>query len=257
MIEIKNLSCGYGKKTIVRIDNLKIEKNKLTVITGPNGCGKTTFLKALAGVLYNINGEITVNGINLIEITGKKRAEIISFMPQIREIPKMMVKDFLMCARYPYTGFSKLPRCEDKQAVVHAMQITGTEVYENRRLETLSGGERQKIYFAMALAQETDIILLDEPTTYLDTDKQFEIMDLINSVKTDKTVVLVMHDLRYALKYADSIIVMNNGKVIQAGTKEEILNSEVLEKLYNIKIIKHNIENSEEYIITRRTVDYE
>lgn len=250
MIEINNLSYGYGNKTILDKINANINENEVTVILGPNGCGKTTFLKVVAGILHMKTGVVRIKGKSICDYKGKDMAKIVAFMPQMRHVPVMTVEDFIMCARYPYLGISKKPIEKDLIAVNDAMKIVGITNLKDKLIKKLSGGERQKVYFAFMLAQETEILLLDEPTTYLDTNNQYEMLDLIESMKnTGKTIVMVLHDVVQGLKYADNIIVMNDGKLEFSGTPKAALG--VLEKLYNVKIKKINIDNKEEYIILR------
>ena len=252
MIEIKNMSCGYGKKEIIQDMNLNINKNEITVILGPNGCGKSTFLKAMAGIVGLKKGEVIVKNQNANEISNKEMAKILSYLPQIRHIPNMSVYDFIMCARYPYLGLNKQPQLDDINAVESAILKVGIEEFNIRHMKTLSGGERQKVYIAFMLAQETDILLLDEPTTYLDISKQFEILDIIANLKAyDKTVVMVLHDIIHGLIIADKIVVMDKGQICFSGNVQATMDSGVLEQIYNIKISKHTIDENEEYIILK------
>ncbi len=252
MIKIENLTCGYGKKEIIKDINVRFEKNKLTVILGPNGCGKTTLLKAVAGLIRSSNGTICINGTYLTEYKSKDMAKVIAFMPQMRHVPAMTVSDFIMCARYPYLGINKQAQDKDYIAVNEAMNMVGICGLKKRALKTLSGGERQKVYFAFMLAQQTEVLLLDEPTTYLDIENQFEILDLVLALKEkNKTVAMILHDICHGLKVADNVIIMNNGVVEFFGTPKEAVDSGVLEKIYKIKIHKINIEGNVEYIIMK------
>ncbi len=255
VIELINVSCGYGKNNkIIHNVNVCFKKNKVNVILGPNGCGKTTLLKAIAGLIKINEGDIFVNDKRSSEYNSNTLAKLISFMPQMRHVPAMLVRDYIMCARYPYLGISKQPQDSDFLAVDEAMEIVGVTAFKDRPLKKLSGGERQKVYFAFMLAQQTDILLLDEPTTYLDAAKQFELLDLIKDMKENqkkKTVVMVMHDICHGLKAADNIIVMNEGQIIFSGTPTQVLDEGILEKIYNIKIHRLVIEDNEEYVISK------
>ena len=251
MIKIENLSCGYGKQNVIHNIDACIEEHKITVILGPNGCGKTTLLKAIAGLIDIKQGQISIKDKLINSYKRNDMAKLVSFMPQIRHVPVMKVEDLLMCARYPYLGMNKIPQKADYEAVSQAMNITGILEYKDRGLKTLSGGERQKVYFAFMLAQQTDIMVLDEPTTYLDIEKQFEILDMIKLMSHKKTVVMVLHDICHGLKYADNVIIMNEGRVLDCGTPQEILSNGILEKIYNIKIHKLTIDGCEQYVILK------
>lgn len=250
MIQLKNVSFNYGKKVIIKEADVNIKKNKITIVVGPNGCGKTTLLKIISGLLPKKTGDIFIDGKDINDYKRNEIAKKISFMPQMRHTPDMTVNDFLMCARYPYMGINKSPSEADITAVNNAITSTNLSTYAHKNLKKLSGGERQKVYFAMTLAQNTDIILMDEPTTYLDMDKQYEILDLIKRMK-NKTIVMVMHDLTYALKYADYIVVMDNGQIIYSGSVEEVLNSDILSKVYNVKVKEIFVDGHKEYIVVK------
>lgn len=249
MLEVKNITSGYGRKIVNSSVSFSIKKNNLTVILGPNGCGKTTLLKTICGVLNNKNGEIYIDDVNIRRLSLKEKAKKIAYMPQIRHIPDMTVMDFISCARYPHTGITKSYSLDDLMYINNAIEKAGIQEYTERKLCTLSGGERQKVYLAMALCQDTEIILLDEPVTYLDIEKQFDIMNLIKNLKQNKTILMVCHDIRLSLKYADNFIVMDKGKVLKEGTKEEILASGILEKVFNIKIEECKLKSGYDYII--------
>ncbi len=252
MIEIKNLSCGYNGKEIVHNVDLCFEKSDVNIILGPNGCGKSTLMKAMVGVLNVKDSMICIDGKDINKYKDVERAKKIAFMPQIRNVPSMSVFDFMMCARYPYLGLSKVPEKVDVEAVENAIKVCGISEYSTSSIKKLSGGERQKVYFAFMLAQQTDILMLDEPTTYLDVKREFEILDMIKNMKKDeKTIVIILHDICHALKYADKIVVMDKGKIEAFGTPEQILESGVLEKIYNIKLHKIEFEGDTEYIIKK------
>lgn len=252
MIKLENVCCGYGKKEIVHSADAVFEKNKITVIVGPNGCGKTTLLKTMAGVLKAKNGSILVDNISLEQYKRRDLAKKLSLLPQIRHIPNMTVETLIMCARYPYLGINKVLGERDRKAVNNAMEMADVVKYSDRTVRKLSGGERQKVYIAMMLAQETDIILLDEPTTYLDIEQQFEILNLIRDMKNQgKTIIMVLHDLSHCLKYADNVIVMDKGNIVAKGSKNEIIQSKILEKVYDIRLHTATVEGEEEYIMRK------
>ncbi len=250
MIEAKNLIVKKYKKTIVEID-AKIDKRQITAIIGPNGCGKTTFLRAISGIV-KYTGEIIIDGKPVREYSSSDLAKRVAYMPQSRYTPQMTVEEYLMCARYPYMRLSSSPSEKDISAVESAMEQTGITELRERQIRTLSGGERQKVYFAFALSQETDVMLLDEPTTYLDIDRQYEMMELMKKAKDKKTVVAVLHQLSLALEYADKIIVMDKGRIVSSGTKEEIITSGVLGSIYGVEITPIDLNDKTEYHITKK-----
>lgn len=252
MIKLEKLCCGYGRKEIVHEVTTIFEKNRITAVVGPNGCGKSTLLKSIVGILKSKSGRIIIDGKELNEYKKPELAKKITLLPQMRHVPYMKVEDLIMCARYPYLGMNKTPDEDDLHAVTDAMSITDTLQFKDEYVKKLSGGQRQKVYIAMTLAQRTDIILFDEPTTYLDMEKQFEILDLIEILKNSgKTVVMVVHDLAYALKYADDIVVMSEGKIVQCGSVREIIESGILEEIYMIKVNKVLLDGKEEYVMTK------
>ncbi len=251
MIKLEKVCCGYGKKTIVRDADVNFEKNKITVIVGPNGCGKTTLLKTMARLINLKSGDMALDDKKISEYGRNEFAKKVTFMPQMRHTPDMTVEDFLMCGRYPYMNFNKVPKEEDKMAVEQVLLAADMEEYRHTPLKKLSGGERQKVYFAMVLTQQTEVILLDEPTTYLDMDKQYEMLDLIKKM-TDKTIVMVLHDLPLALKYADSLIVMEKGRIAGHGSVEEILESGILKEVYRVKINEVVVNGEKEWIVTKK-----
>ena len=249
MIKIKNLIAGYGKNPVINDISFSIDKNKTNVILGPNGSGKTTLLKTIAGIINKGEGSIHIDEKDLKKMSLKEKGKILSYMPQVRNVPKMNVEDFLLCSRYPYHGVGNSLSAKDYECINKAAALTDTQKFFSRNLTTLSGGERQRVYLAMALSQETDLILLDEPASFLDVKKQFEIMELIKSLKKEKTILMVCHDIRMGLKYADKIIVMDEGKIVKEGTNDEILSSFAIENTFGIKINKIKMGTEDDYII--------
>ncbi len=251
MLEIKDLSVSYGKNSIVKNISAAFAENKITAVVGPNGCGKTTLLRAAAGLLKYL-GSITVEGKPLGDYSRVEAAKKIAYMPQIRHTPDMSVEEYLMCARYPHMGINKSPSAEDKYAVALAMEQTDISEWARRSIKKLSGGERQKVYFAFALAQGTDILLLDEPTTYLDMDRQYELLELMQKSKSGKTIIAVLHDLSHALEYADDIAVMRDGGIAAFGSIDSIVGSGVLEEICNVRISSNPCDGQDTYHITKK-----
>lgn len=238
MIQIKNLTCGYGESSVLRDITLSLPAGQITTLVGPNGCGKTTLLRAAARQLPLQSGSITVDGRPLADYQRKEFARTVAFMPQLRSVPAISVQGLVSHGRYPHLGFSRRFGEEDRQTVYAAMAQTGVMDWADRDLRTLSGGERQRVYIAMALAQQAQVLLLDEPATYLDPGRQFELLDLIRTLNRQqgKTVVLVLHDLAHALRYSDHIAVLNGGELVLCGTPDEVAASGALQRVFGVQL---------------------
>ena len=237
MIEIRNLRAGYSGKTILHELSAVIPDSGLTVIIGPNGCGKTTLLKTLCGILPAESGEILLNGQNIRTLQPKLLARQIAYLSQSRQIPDITVKRMVLHGRFPYLSYPRHYRPEDLRIAEKAMVQMGISDLADTPLATLSGGQRQKVYIAMALAQDTPTVLLDEPTTFLDISQQLQTMAHARALSdSGKTVVMILHDLSLALQNADSILLMDRGQVIMQGTPEEVYASGSLETVFGVKI---------------------
>ena len=183
MIKLNNINAGYNKVTIIKNININFEKGSIISIIGKNGCGKSTLLITASNLLKPFSGEITINGTNISAIDRRELSKIVSFLPQHRPVPNMSVYNLVMHGRYPYLGFSRTKTQQDKDIVENAIRSMGLDPYRNKNIQELSGGERQKAYIAMILAQDTDIIFLDEPTTYLDINHHLEILEITKELK--------------------------------------------------------------------------
>lgn len=236
-INIKNLKVGYDKKIIIEELNLSLEKGKITSIIGSNGCGKSTLLKSIGRILKKENGEIFILDKNMNDMKSKEIAEKLAILSQNPTAPSQLkVEELVSYGRYPHrTNVSKLLN-EDKQKIEWALKVTNTFEFRYRELSDLSGGQRQRVWLAMALAQETDILLLDEPTTFLDMSHQLEVLNIVKNLndKHGCTVVMVLHDVNHAAKYSDFIVAMKDGKILYKNTPDLIMSKEVLKDIYNI-----------------------
>jgi iron complex transport system ATP-binding protein len=235
VLEIRSFSFRLGKKEILRDVSFAVWGGEYLSIVGPNGAGKTTLLKCIDRLLVGGTGQIELFGRPLPSYRRKDLARRLSYVPQAdgRVIP-FTVRQFVFMGRYPYLSpFSSIDH-EGYQAVHEALDLTGTEEFAGRRLDTLSGGERQKVYIAAALAQRAEILLLDEPTTFLDYRHQAEIRDLLTRVNDESgvTIVCVTHDLNRAALDSDRIVALGAGAVRFCGTPAEIMKAEILEGLY-------------------------
>ena len=239
MIELKSLSVGYGKTEILKNANASFEKGKLTVLVGVNGCGKTTLLKTVAGILPPLNGSISADGSELSCLSQKDRARILSYLPQGRPLPDMTVGELVLHGRFPHLSFPRVYSDSDKSIAKEKMKQIGIEDLCDFHLSTLSGGMRQKAYIAMALASESEYLLLDEPTTYLDIAHQIELMKILKALaESGKGVVAVLHDLSLAMEYADELAVISNGSVrIQASSSLRLC-SDMIGTVFGVDVIQ-------------------
>lgn len=236
-IRTENLNISYGNLDIVKDLNLDIPKGKITTIIGSNGCGKSTILKTIARIIQAKSGDIFVNNINIKEQSPKDLAKVMAVLPQSPQAPSgLTVEELIAYGRFPHQkGFGKMKK-EDEDIVTWALKSTGIEEFRERPMEALSGGQRQRAWIAMALAQQTEILILDEPTTYLDLAHQLEILKLLEELnrKQGTTIVMVIHELNNAARFADHMIGVKKGKVVCQGTAHEVMTKENLKELFNI-----------------------
>lgn len=245
MIELKDISCGYNGITKINNINIKIDKGLITSIIGPNGCGKTTLLKVASGLITPYSGKVLLDDIPISSIKKKELAKKISVLPQMRNTPNIIVNSLVMHGRFPYLGFSRKLSGIDKEKTEYAMELAGVTEYRNKNVLELSGGERQKVYIAMAIAQDTDIIFLDEPTTYLDINQQFQLIDIIKKLsKSGKTIVMILHDIVQALNYSHRICIMEKGKIRAYETPEDIIEKKIINEVFKIRCKRIDFEGS-------------
>ena len=236
-ISTKNLNISYGNLDIVKDLNLNIPKGKITTIIGANGCGKSTVLKTIARIIQPKSGDIYINDKNIKEQSSKDLAKTMAVLPQSPQATK-----WTYCRRAnslwkisSSKGFGKLKK-EDTDIVTWALEVTGIEEFRDRPIEALSGGQRQRAWIAMALAQQTDILVLDEPTTYLDLAHQLEVLNLLEELNRTQgtTIVMVIHELNNAARFADHMIGVKKGKIVCQGDAYEVMTKENLRELFNI-----------------------
>ena len=238
MLEIRNLSAGYPGRSVLRDITLSLPTGAVTAVVGPNGCGKSTLLKALAGILP-ASGSVTLEGRELLTLDRRERARKVAFLPQNRPVPEITVKNLVLHGRFPYLSYPRRYRKEDIRMAEAAMEKMGIADLADRNLATLSGGQRQKVYIAMALAQDTEVVLLDEPNTFLDIGHQLQLMEHIRTLAGEgKTVVPVLHDLSLALEWADSLAVLGNGSCVFQGSPEETFRSGCLEEVFGVTVCR-------------------
>lgn len=245
MLEITQLSAGYLGEYVLRELSLTVPEGSLTAIVGPNGCGKSTLLKAITGLLP-CQGTVTFLGTALSRMDSRERAKTIAFLPQNRPIPEITAGKLVLHGRFPYLGSPRRYREADKKAAQEAMEQMGIAHLQQRYLPTLSGGERQKVYIAMLLAQGTPVVLMDEPTTYLDLAHKFEVMEIARQLTAlGKAVVMVLHDLDLAMRYAHQIAVMQDGKIRICASPEAV--SGTLEQVFRIRMGRMDTPNGTQY----------
>ena len=236
-IETKNINISYGNVDIVENLNLEIPKGKITTIIGANGCGKSTILKTIARILTAKSGDIYINSKNIKKQSTKEIAKNMAVLPQSPQAPNgLTVEELIAYGRFPHKSGFRSDKKEDKKIVDWALKATGIYEFKNRKIEDLSGGQRQRAWIAMALAQKTDILLLDEPTTYLDLAHQLEVLEVLDELnkKYNTTIVMVIHELNNAARFAHHMIGIKKGKICCEGTPKEVMTKENLRELFNI-----------------------
>lgn len=225
MLKVNNVSCGYNGTPILKNISFSVEKGKFLGILGPNGCGKTTLLKVISGLLNPAAGKVIIDEVNLKDYSSRQLAKKMTVLPQLHATAfSSTVRETVSIGRYPHqSGFFSSWSKEDEQAVVQAMEQTGVKKFENTFLEYLSGGEQQRVFIAQALAQSSDLLLLDEPTNHLDIAHQKQILDMIRKEVTENglTVVSVFHDINLASLYCDELLLMENGTVRAFGEPQD------------------------------------
>lgn len=235
VLEVKNLSLNIGEKMILRGISFSVHGGLHLTIVGPNGAGKTSLLKCLMRIRSDWHGDVTVQGRHITGMSQKDLARMVGYVPQAdgRLVP-FTVGQFVLMSRYPYLGpFSSVGR-HDYQAVENALRITGMDAFSERDIRTLSGGERQKVFIAGALAQGAHILLLDEPTTFLDPLHESQVLELLDRLRCDHgtTILSVTHDVNHAALYGDRVIAMVGGEVVFDGLPGDFMDNRTLERVY-------------------------
>lgn len=236
-LSAKDVTLGYDRRVIADGLTVDIPTGSFTVVIGPNACGKSTLLRALARVMKPSAGSILLDGREIAEFPAKEVARRLGLLPQSSIAPEgITVADLVARGRHPHQGVFRQWTASDENAVAQALAATNTADLAARQVEELSGGQRQRVWVAMVLAQETPLLLLDEPTTFLDIAHQYELLELLRRLHAegDRTLVAVLHDLNQAARYADHLIVMREGRVIAAGAPDEVMTEQLIEEVFGL-----------------------
>ena len=244
-MEVKNIKFSYQNNAFIEDLSISFPKNKITSIIGPNGSGKSTLLMLLSRIYKVKSGTILLDNKNIWDYKIKDFAKKVAVVHQKNQIyGDLDVKTIVGYGRLPYLNYHQSLNEKDYQMIDWALETTNLKKYENRLLAKLSGGQQQRVWIAMALAQKTPILLLDEPTTYLDVKYQIEILNLIKEINTkyQMTIIMVHHDINQAINYSYEIVAMKNGKIIFQGDPNKTITSESLKSLYDydLTVIDHN-----------------
>ena len=247
-ISVRNLSVSYEDNNIIEDMDLSIPKGMITIIIGSIGCGKSTLLKTIARINKPKNGDIFINNKNIKKIKEKDIAKEVAFLPQGPVCPSgLTVRELVAYGRFPHQKLIGGLNSHDKEIIDWAINETGLSDFKDREVENLSGGQRQRAWIAMTLAQETDIIMLDEPTTYLDMSYQLEVLEVLEKLNKEKniTVVIVLHELNNACRFANNIVGLKKGKIICEGKPIDVINKSTLKEIYGINATLTKSENGE------------
>ncbi|MEM9775258.1 MAG: ABC transporter ATP-binding protein [Chloroflexota bacterium] len=237
-LKAAGISLAYDQNTIIENLSTSIKSGQITALVGPNGCGKSTLLRGLARLLRPKNGEVLLDGKAIQTIPTKELAKQVGVLPQAPVAPEgLTVYELVAQGRYPHQGFFQQWTAEDEEVCREAIAITNTIELADRPLDTLSGGQRQRAWIAMSLAQKTPILLLDEPTTYLDIGFQLEVMELIEKLNQERqmTILLVLHDLNQAARYSDRMIVLESGQIVADGRPVDVLTAELVANVFQVQ----------------------
>ncbi|WP_246778380.1 ABC transporter ATP-binding protein [Maritalea myrionectae] len=236
-MQVQNLTAGYGGSPILKNVNLDVPEGEITILVGPNGCGKSTLLKTMARILTPSEGTVTLKGQNVHQLPTRHVAQQMALLAQGPIAPEgLKVRELVAQGRFPHQSLLKQWTKADRDAVDWAMEITNIAQFAERPIDALSGGQRQRCWIAMSLAQETDLVLLDEPTTFLDLKVQVDVMNLLTKTakQAGKTMVIVLHELNIAAAYADYLVMMRGGEIVADGPVNEIFTRDNLRSVFGL-----------------------
>lgn len=253
MIQLKNLTVGYGGEVVVKHVSIDFQPGEVLVLLGPNGSGKSTLLKAALGLLPAMEGEVLYDGTEIRRMKRKEVAQKAAFLTQSRNTPSIQALRMVLHGRFPYLSYPRRYGKQDYVIARNAMDATGSREHEDTDVSCLSGGQRQSVYLAMALAQETQTVFMDEPTTYLDINRQFQIMQTARKLaEAGRAVVLVLHDLPLALRDADRIAVFEQGSLLCCDTPEAVFKSGVTERVFGVGVHRVDTPHGAQYYCTAK-----
>lgn len=236
----RDLTLAYEGRIVVESLDLSLPPGRVTAIVGPNACGKSTLLRGLARLLAPASGTVLLDGADIHSLPTKQVATRLGLLPQTPVAPDgITVADLVSRGRYPHQGWFRRWTAQDDAAVGEAMTATGVADLAERSVDELSGGQRQRVWIAMALAQQTDILLLDEPTTFLDISHQIDVLDLLLDLNAARgaTVVMVLHDLNLAARYADHLVAMRAGSIVASGDPSAVVTAELVREVFGVESV--------------------
>lgn len=234
-IGASGLSVAYGDRTVITGLSVDFPEGQITTIIGPNGCGKSTLLRAVSRLIPSSGGNIRIGGQDATRMKRKELAKKIAVLPQSPTAPAgIVVADLVARGRHPHQSWVAQWSAADEAEVLKALELTGSAALAERSIDALSGGQRQRVWISMVLAQQTEVLFLDEPTTYLDLSHSIDVLNLVRHLKAtlDRTIVMVLHDLNLAIRYSDNLVVMKDGEVRAHGAPVEIITTELLKDVF-------------------------
>ena len=236
----RDLTLAYEGRVVVDGLDLQLPPGRVTAIVGPNACGKSTLLRGLSRLLAPASGTVLLDGTDIHTLPTKQVATRLGLLPQTPTAPDgITVADLVSRGRYPHQGWFRRWTADDDAAVAEAMTATGVTELAERAIDELSGGQRQRVWIAMALAQQTDILLLDEPTTFLDISHQIDVLDLLLDLNAARgtTVVMVLHDLNLAARYADHLVALRSGEIVAAGDPSAVVTADLVRDVFGVESV--------------------
>ncbi|TDD87474.1 ABC transporter ATP-binding protein [Actinomadura darangshiensis] len=233
----RGVAVGYGGRTVIDGLDVEIPSGVITTIIGPNGCGKSTLLRTLSRLLKPASGTVVLDGTDIAKLRTRDVARKLGLLPQAPVAPEgLTVADLVARGRHPHQGWLRQWSSDDAGVVADALAMTGVADLARRPVDTLSGGQRQRVWISMILAQGTDLLLLDEPTTYLDLAYAIDVLDLVDDLhEAGRTVVMVLHDLNLATRYSDHLVVMRAGSILAQGHPREVVTAELLREAFGLR----------------------
>ena len=248
MIELKGLRSGYGGREILHGVDISFQPGRITILCGPNGCGKSTLLRAALGLIPRMGGEVLYDGVELSGLSRREVARRAAYMPQERGAPSITVRRLALHGRFPYLDIPRRYTAADLAAAERALKLADALDIADAPLPELSGGQRQRAFLAMALAQETPALLMDEPTAFLDAGHQLRVMDSAQRLAREgRAVVMVLHDLRLALRCADTLAVLADGALTACGSPEEVYSSGAIDAAFGVALGRVHTDNGWQY----------